>query len=185
MQYVWCLVVSLLTFLGFSCRTSAAWVWVEGEKPTVNQMHRHPGWYDQVKKDQFSGADFISNFDKDKAGEAEYSFNARESGDFDFWVRANPLMAKLSFRLNDAPEKVIDLNREKRGEVNVAADGKPDLRFIAWSKVGRVGLLKGENHIRFRMDSENNHHGYLDCFSSALNRSSHSACSNLIRCRRT
>ena len=99
MQYTWCLVVSLLTFLGFSCRASGAWIWVEGEKPAVNQMHRHPWWYDQVKKDQFSGADFISNFDKDKAGEAEYRFNAPESGDYEFWVRANPLTAKLSFAL--------------------------------------------------------------------------------------
>ena len=29
-------------------------------------MNRHPWWYDQVKRDHFSGGDFISNFDKDK-----------------------------------------------------------------------------------------------------------------------
>ncbi|HEY5914889.1 MAG TPA: hypothetical protein VJA21_30220 [Verrucomicrobiae bacterium] len=148
--------------LAFTAR--AGWIWVEGEKPTVNKMNRHPWWYDQVKKEQFSGGDFISNFEKDKAGEADYAFDASQDGGYDFWVRANPLMSKLSFSLNDGPETAIDLNREKRGEVNVAADNKPDLRFIAWCKVGNVALRKGQNTIRFRMTSENNHHGYLDCF---------------------
>jgi hypothetical protein len=137
---------------------------VEGETPAVNHMNRHPWWYDQVKRDQFSGGDFISNFDKDKPGEAEYRFNAPEAGEYEFWVRANPLMARLSYALNGGTETLIDLNREKRGEINVAADGKPDLRFIAWSKAGKVALRQGENTIRFTMTSENNHHGYLDCF---------------------
>lgn len=143
---------------------AAAWIWVEGEHPIVNHMHRHPWWYDQVKRDMFSGGDFISNFDKDNAGEAQYRFNVPQAGSYEFWVRANPLMAKLSYALNSGPDELIDLNREKRDEVNVAADGKPDLRFLAWSKVGQVTLREGTNTIWFRMTSENNHHGYLDCF---------------------
>ncbi len=157
-----CLVLAVVSCLPFAGR--GAWIWIEGERPSVNKMHRHPWWYDQVKKDQFSGGDFISNFDKDKAGEADYSFPAPEAGEYAFWVRANPLMSKLSYSLNGGADTPIDLNREKRGEVNVAGDNKPDLRFIAWSKVGNVTLRKGENTIRFRMTSENNHHGYLDCF---------------------
>src|SRR5579859_6466172 len=139
----------LSVFAGFTSLLSvhAAWVWVEGESPAVNKMHRHPWWYDQVKRDQFSGGDFISNFDKDNAGEAEYRFNAPRAGQYEFWVRANPLMTRLSYALNGGPDELIDLNREKRGEVNVAADGKPDLRFIAWSKVGQVNLRRGENAI--------------------------------------
>jgi hypothetical protein len=164
MQHVRLLMLTLVAVFGFASRSFAVWVWVEGEKPEVNQMHRHPWWYDQVKKDQFSGGDFISNFDKDNPGVAEYKFTAPVAGEYEFWVRANPLMAKLAYALNGGDAKDIDLNREKRGEVNVAADGKPDLRFIAWSKVGKVTLSVGENRIRFRMDSENNHHGYLDCF---------------------
>jgi len=150
---------SLLTF-----PASAAWVWIEGEEPAVNRMNRHPWWYDQVKRDQFSGGDFISNFDKDKPGEAEYRFDAPHAAEFDFWVRANPMMGKLSFSLNGGPETLIELNAEKREPVNVAADNKPDLRFLAWSKVGKVTLPAGTNTIRFRMTSENSHHGYLDCF---------------------
>jgi hypothetical protein len=142
----------------------AAYIWIEGENPTVNKMNRHPWWYDQVKRQAFSGGDFISNFSQEKEGEAEYRFTAQQAGEYEFWVRANPLMAKLYFTLNGAAETLIDLNREKRDELNVAADNKPDLRFLAWSKVGTLALRQGANTIRFRMASENNHHGYLDCF---------------------
>src|SRR4051794_12820127 len=142
----------------------ADYMWVEGEKPAVNKMNRHPWWYDQVKKDQFSGGDFISNFNKDKAGEAEYKFTSKKAGNYEFWVRANPLQSKLTYSLNGSSEFAIDLAREKRDEINVAGDGKPDLRFLAWSKVGPVPLKAGENRIAFRMSSANNNHGYLDCF---------------------
>jgi hypothetical protein len=151
-------------YWSIAAHAQAVWVWVEGEKPEINHMNRHPWWYDQVKRDQFSGGDFISNFDKDKVGEAEYRFAVPSAGQYEFWVRANPLMSVLSYSLNDGSDTPIDLNREKRGEVNVAADDKPDLRFLAWSKVGQVNLVAGTNSIRFRMTSENNHHGYLDCF---------------------
>src|SRR5580704_7588009 len=50
-------------------------IWIEGENPTVNKMNRHPWWYDQVKRDQLSGGDLISNW-SDKPGEAEYKFTA-------------------------------------------------------------------------------------------------------------
>jgi len=139
-------------------------IWVEGENPAINKMNRHPWWYDKVKRDQLSGGDLISNFSKDKAGEAEYHFSAGKAGEYDFWVRANPIQSRLSYALNGGPDTPIDLNREKRDEINIAADGKPDLRFIAWSRVGNVTLRAGENSIRFRMTSENNNHGYLDCF---------------------
>jgi hypothetical protein len=145
-------------------RVSAEWIWVEGEAPAVNRMNRHPWWYDQVKKDQFSGGEFISNFSEAKAGEAEYRFEVKTAGDHEFWVRANPLQAKLSYSLNGGPDTAIDLQQDKRGEVNVAADGKPDLRFLAWCKVGTVSLKQGANTVVFRMTSANNHHGYLDCF---------------------
>ncbi len=139
-------------------------IWIEGENPTVNKMNRHPWWYDQVKHDQLSGGDFISNWNKDKPGEAEYPFTAAKAGEYEFWVRANPVQSKLTYALNGGPETPIDLNREMRDEINIAADNKPDLRFIAWSKVGKVTLRAGENTILFRMASENSNHGYLDCF---------------------
>ena len=139
-------------------------IWVEGENPTVNQMNRHPWWYDKVKRDQLSGGDLISNFSNEKAGEAEYRFTASKAGEYEFWVRANPVQSKLSFSLNGGAENPIDLNRDKRDEINLAIDNKPDLRFIAWIKVGKVTLRAGENSVRFRMTSANSNHGFLDCF---------------------
>jgi hypothetical protein len=125
-------------------------------------MHRHPYWYDQVKRDQLSGGDLISNF-HDQPGEASYRFNAPAAGEYALWVRANPIQAKLSYRLNDGSWTPIDVDRGL-DSTNIAADGKPDLRFLAWAKTGKVSLKRGTNGIRFRMDSANHNHGYLDCF---------------------
>lgn len=168
-KIAWIFCIFLAAFPGAKSRAAdapgdPAVIWVEGEKPAVDKMNRHPWWYDQVKRDQLSGGDFISNFSKDKPGEAEYKFTAAKAGEYEFWVRANPVQSKLSYALNGGAEIPIDLNRDKRDEINIAADGKIDLRFIAWNKAGKVTLRAGENTIVFRMTSENSNHGYLDCF---------------------
>ena len=142
----------------------ADFIWIEGENPTVNKMNRHPWWYDKVKKDQLSGGAYISNFSPDKIGEAEYRFSARTAGDYEFWIHANPVKARLSYALNGKDYVPIDLGSGVVESTNIAEDGKPDLRFIAWIKVGKVPLKGGENTIRFRMDSANSNHGSLDCF---------------------
>ncbi len=140
-------------------------IWIEGENPTQSTMNRHPWWYDQVKRDQFSGGDFISNFSDKKVGEAEYEFKAAKAGSHELWVRVNPISASMSYRLNGGAWTAIDLDQKKAIDSrNVALDGKPDLRFIAWFKVGSIDLPAGKNTIRFRMDSKNSNHGYLDCF---------------------
>ncbi len=140
----------------------SAWIWVEGEKPASSTMHRHPYWYDLVKRDQLSGGDLISNF-HEQPGEAVYQFTAPSAGDYEFWVRANPVQARLSYRLNDGSWTAIDVDRGL-DSTNIAADEKPDLRFLAWARAGQVSLKKGTNTIRFRMDSPNHNHGYIDCF---------------------
>lgn len=141
----------------------AAWIWVEGEKPSQTTMHRHPFWYDQVIRNQLSGGDFISNWNE-KPGEATYNFVAPAAGPYDFWVRANPVQTKLSYQLNGGAWTLIDLESGQQETTNVAVDGKIDLRFLAWSPVGKVGLVKGQNRIRFQMASANNNHGSLDSF---------------------
>ncbi len=159
-KVLFCLAVTAM----LSCPASAAVLWIEGEKPVQSTMNRHPWWYDQVKRDRFSGGDFMSNFSPEKAGEAEYELAAQEAGPYEFWVRANPVQASMSYRLNDGPWTPIDLANGAIQSENVAADGKPDLRFIAWFHVGKVTLKQGKSAIRFRMDSKNSNHGYLDCF---------------------
>ncbi len=155
-------IVCLLSLINSA--VMAETIWIEGEKPVKSTMNRHPWWYDQVKKDQLSGGDWISNFDPKKPGEAEYAVAAAAAAKFEFWVRANPTLTKLSYRLNDGEWQAIDLAKSARDSANIAGDGKLDLRFISWAKVGNVELKRGANSIRFRMDSENSNHGGLDCF---------------------
>ncbi|OJW06997.1 MAG: hypothetical protein BGO49_27510 [Planctomycetales bacterium 71-10] len=139
-------------------------VWIEAEKPARAAVSRHPGWYDQVKKDLLSGGDWISNWSADKDGEVEYAFQAPAEGSYTFWLRANPVATKLACRLDRGAWTPIDMSRDVIDTVNVAADDKPDLRFIAWKRVGDVKLAKGRHAIAFRMSSENNRHGAIDAF---------------------
>ena len=76
-----------------------------------------------------------------------------------------PTRSRRSSRTGSTTARRTPVDVEKGLEsTNIAADGKPDLRFLAWAKAGTVSLKKGANSIRFRMDSANNNHGYLDCF---------------------
>ena len=153
---------SVLTAWVLPAGARAGYVWVEGENPTQSDVRRHPWWYDQVKKEELSGGDEISNWDDKKAGELQYTFQAPQAGEYEFWVRANPT-GKLSYQLNGGAWTSIDWSKAQ-DSVNIAADGKVDLRFIAWVRADQVKLNKGENTVRFKMDSPNNNHGILDCF---------------------
>ena len=93
-----------------------------------------------------------------------YRATAPSPGDYELWVRVNPVQARLAYRVNGAAWAPVELGSGVRDSTNVAGDGKPDLRFLAWARAGTVGLKKGENTVEFRMDSPNSNHGYLDCF---------------------
>ena len=154
----------LAAALGFAGLAPAAdYIWVEGEAPQSQSMNRHPWWYDKVKKDQLSGGDFISNWST-KPGEATYAFPAPTTKEYVFWVRANTISTRLSYKLDHGEWQPIDTAHGVAGNINIAADDKPDLRFVAWVRVGLVRLEKGPHSIEFRMHSENNNHGMLDCF---------------------
>ncbi len=143
--------------------SQAAWVWVEGENPAAESMNRHP-WYANVRRDALSGGECISNFHDSRPGEATYRFKTPEAGEYVFWLHGNPVKSKLSYSLNNADLIEIDLSGEHLGQTNIAADGKPDLRFVAWIRVDAVELKQGVNEIRFRMDGDLSHHGLIDCF---------------------
>jgi len=138
-------------------------IWVEGEDAQTKQTTRHP-WYDQVKKEVLSGGQWISHFDPQKQGLAGYALDAPVAGEYTFWLRANHVKSSLSYRLNGGQRQAIDLSRSQRGAMNIAADNKPDLRFISWVKVGAVSLKAGPNSLEFRMDSGPQNHGAIDCF---------------------
>lgn len=157
----------LVVFLALSCLRVAAlraeWVWVEGEKPAQASVIRH-SWYSQVQRDQLSGGELLSHYSSNQPGEAKYEFQASAAGEYDFWVRANPVQTRMAYRLNGGEWTAIDFGRAQSGNLNIAADNKPDHRFIAWIKVGRVKLQAGANEMDFRIDSPLSNHGYLDCF---------------------
>lgn len=141
-------------------------MWIEGEAPTRSTMNRHPWWYDQVKKDVLSGGDWISNFDKAKEGVAEYDFEAVTPDSYVLWARANPAVdAKLSYRIDGGEWREVNF-QEARGQQNIAADNKADMRFLAWVKVGDAKLAKGHHTIAWKMHSgeSRTNHGGLDCF---------------------
>lgn len=138
-------------------------LWVEGESPQSQTMNRHPWWYDQVNKEHLSGGDWISNFSEQKEGTASYRVHVREGGDYTLWLRANPVKSRLAFRVDggDWREVAFDAAVEV---TNIAADGKPDLRFIGWVLAGRLSLNPGEHQIDFRMYGDQQNHGGLDAF---------------------
>jgi hypothetical protein len=155
-------ILSLLAAVFPVCAKAGDYIWIEGEAAKSNSMTRHPWWYDKVKKGELSGGDYISNWG-DKPGEALYEFTALADKEYVFWVRANPLQAKLSYQLDNGEWTSVDFAGAQE-QINLAEDNKPDLRFIAWTKAGAVKLTKGAHTIRFRMNSENHGHGMLDCF---------------------
>jgi hypothetical protein len=159
------LVIAVLVLTVFAGRPArgADYIWVEGEAAQAQTMTRFPWWYDKVKRDQLSGGDFISNWNDQQAGEATYAFQAPADKGYVFWVRANPVGTKLSYQLDSGEWTLIDM-KAAEDNVNIAEDGKIDLRFIAWVRVGNVKLTQGAHRIAFRMHSDNNNHGMLDCF---------------------
>ncbi len=139
-------------------------IWVEGERPVRSTMTRHPYWYDQVRKDLLSGGDWISNWSDTKEGTADYALDVPKAGRYSLWVRANPVATKLDYALGNGAWVPIAMSDGVLDNVNVAADGKIDLRFLSWKNVGDLDLQKGRQAIRFRMHSENHFHGALDAF---------------------
>ncbi|MBN8459185.1 MAG: hypothetical protein J0M04_15240 [Verrucomicrobia bacterium] len=155
----------LISALPMLSSAASDWHWVEGEKPAASDAVRHPWWYDKVKTDLLSGGDFISHWSDERACELTYRIDGVADGRYHFWIRANPIQSKLSFSINGAPFKPVDFTLGQADTVNIAADDKPDLRFLCWCSPGQVGMRSGQNEIRFRMESENHRHGMLDCFA--------------------
>lgn len=138
-------------------------IWIEGEDAGDKQVSHH-GWYDSVKKDALSGGEWLSHFDENRPGTASYEFRADQDSEYALWLRANPVAAKLSYRVDDAePWQAVDFNADKRGQLNIAVDDKPDLRFIAWVKAGALKLNAGEHSLTIRMHSGPQNHGGIDC----------------------
>ena len=80
-----------------------------------------------------------------------------------FWLRANPTAGpQMQWQLNGGDWVDVDF-RSAGDRVNIAKDGKPDMRYISWIDCGKVDL-KTSNTIVFKCTSKNNNHGAIDCF---------------------
>jgi hypothetical protein len=159
------LLVLTVTLGILSSMTSAEMIWIEGEKPLKHTMNRHPWWYDRVKKTELSGGDWISNYSKDKQGTAFYGFKIQKSGDYNLWLRANPVSSAMSFKIDQSAWTPVEMTEGSyHDKINIAADDKPDLRFIAWINVGTLSLKAGVHRITFKTHSKNDNHGGIDCF---------------------
>ena len=138
-------------------------VWIEGEDALRHTMRRH-GWYDSVKKDNLSNNEWLSHFGPGSPPVAEFEVALRESGSYHFWIRANSVAGpRLSYKLDRGAWTEVDLKQAVEN-INIASDGKPDMRFISWVNAGKVELTKGTHRIAFKFHSANNNHGGLDCF---------------------
>jgi len=138
-------------------------IWIEGEDATRHSMQRH-GWYDDVDRDNLSGGDWLSHFAAGDAPRAEYAFDVKGAGDFHFWIRCNTVATpRLDYRLDRGAWRSIDTSQPLQ-VTNIASDGKPDMRFVAWVHAGQLRLKPDSHTIEFRFQSENNNHGAIDCF---------------------
>ena len=139
-------------------------IWVEGENADKSTMKAHSWYSGSIKKAELSGDDFLSHYAAGANPEATYTFDAIESGSYNFWARMNPVAdPKASYNLNGVGWQQIDFS-SSTDRRNLARDGKPDMRYIAWIKIGKVDLKQGSNTLKFKFSSPNNNFGSLDCF---------------------
>lgn len=138
-------------------------VWVEGENPSRGQGHPHSWYSDAVQKGALSGNAFLSSFTDKGDTEVDYDVTIPADGDYTLWARVNTVQASVSWRQGTGAWQPADLSKAV-DNLNIANDGKPDLRFLAWVKIGKLPLKAGKTSIGFKLHSANNHHGALDCF---------------------
>jgi len=162
-RFFLCLSFLFITHAAVPVFAGDNFIWIEGENVTSTDTKPHPWYAGGVNKAELSGGDFISNFGLQE-GHADYQFNAARAGSYTFWIRANPVGdPKLDYQLDGGEWTPVDF-KGFVDLVNIARDNRPDLRFIAWIKVGSVNLRAGQNTIAFKFHSANNNHGSLDCF---------------------
>jgi len=141
----------------------ATTIWKEGEQPTSTTVERHPWWYDQVKKAELSGNDFISHYSETKTGTVTYQFGVPAAGQYAFWLRANPIGSKMTYRVNDGPAQEINF-AGAIDQKNIAQDDAFDHRFIGWVKLRSLDLKPGRFKVEFTFAGGVNNSGSIDCF---------------------
>ena len=116
---------------------AADYIWIEGESASSHNMQRH-NWYDSVTKDSLSGGEWLSHYAEGTPPEAEFNFDVPEDGEYFFWIRANSVSRpELSYKLGGGSWVQVNLSNAIEN-LNIATDGKPDMRFISWNNAGKI-----------------------------------------------
>src|SRR3954467_3502593 len=78
---------------------AAQTIWVEGEHPTRASVRRRPSASDRVRADLLSGGEWIAHDSDDRDGQADYVIQAPATARYVFWVRADPVEARLAYSI--------------------------------------------------------------------------------------
>ena len=157
-------VIGFALFCSSASVLSAAHVWVEGESGRGENISRN-GWYQSVRAEDLSGGKWLATYGGQSPATASYTVTVPKADSYNFWVRANPVKATLSVQINgNGKQYRVPISQKSIESINIASDGKPDMRFVAWTKVGVLSLPKGANTLEFKMSSANGNHGAIDCF---------------------
>lgn len=157
------LIFASLSIFSAGARSHAAdFVWVEGES-AVSRSVQGNSWYQSVNADELSGGGWIAHWGG-APGSAKYQIEIPASGTYVLWLRANPVATKMNVRFDGGAWQDVNFQRNQHETINIATDGKPDLRFVGWVRVGVQKLSPGAHEVEVRFNSGNNNHGGLDCF---------------------
>ena len=143
-----------------------AFVWVEGEDAVSSNAKPHSWYSEAIKRDMLSGDGWLSTFDGPAEVIAKYDVTMAKAGSYTMWLRMNPIAAKVAWRIGEGSWNEVDAGKAL-DQVNLANDGKPDMRFVAWVNGGKVDVPAGKITVEMKFHSELNHHGALDCFVMA------------------
>ena len=142
----------------------ATHVWVEGASGKGENISNNR-WYRSVRTKDLSGGDWLATYGGRESAFASYVVKVPTTGTYTLWARANPIGALMHVRVGESENWIeIPISKDKHDVINIASDGKPDMRFLAWAKIPPMKMVAGETAIRFRMSSGNGKHGAIDCF---------------------
>lgn len=142
----------ILPFAASDIVAAEDYIWVEGEAASSRKVQPHNWYSDAVKKEQLSEGAWISHFTDQADGVASYTLNVPAEAEYALWVRANVIGALLSYQVNEGKPTEIDTSKAI-DVINIASDGKPDLRIIGWLNGGSVRLNAGKTTMSFRCSS--------------------------------
>ncbi len=155
--------VTLLILAAAFAPARAETLWREGETANTSTFKRHPWWYDKVKKDKLMGEAWLSHYDRKEEGLATYNLELQTGGKYTLWLRANPSRSVMSYKIDQGQWKKIDFTQTLE-KINIAEDGKEDVRYLAWVKVGPLELKAGKFTLSFKAHSPLYNHGAIDIF---------------------